>query len=410
MKHLVILMALLLGSSLGPFTGTAAADAARFFRHSMDPSDPPYRLESVNTQHIRINGTAVRNAEIVTRALLRPEPPGPDTVGRRYTARFYLTETDRRRGEPVGVRSEYESTFERNAQGGMHISDQYVMPVIRNFPVFPAGEVKPGDQWTYPAWEIHDFRQVWGAAGYLRFDFPVSYRYEGPVYQEGRLYDLVIAEYSIVYRNRSHPEAAHVFPVTITGHSEQRLYWDHHRGRLGGSEEEYWIRFHLSTGQSIEYEGYARTEVHDEIPLDRASALESIRKQLQVRKIPYATVQDTKDGIAITLEEIGFPPDSADLQPREEERLNRIADILQAYPGNAIMITGHTALAGTAEGRARLSLARARAVGEHLVRREVRPPEQVFYQGVGARHPAAENSTEEGRRKNRRVEITILDN
>ncbi|TVR65958.1 MAG: OmpA family protein [Spirochaetaceae bacterium] len=394
----------------------AAANPTRSFRHSMEASDRPYRLESVNTQTIRVDGRVARRAEIVTRALLEPKPPesgstspAPTThrtdeppLSRHYSARYYLTETDRRRGEPVGVRSVYESTFERSARGEMTIADRYVMPVIRNYPVFPEREVSPGDQWSHPAWEIHDFREVWGAEGYLRFDFPVSYRYEGPATWEGLEVDLIRVEYNIAHRTP--------YPGTITGHSQQRIYWNHQRGRLAGTEEEYWIRFHLSSGQQIEYEGYARTSVYDEQPLDREAALESIREQLREEEVPHVVVQDTKDGIVITLEEIGFPPDSAKLQPAEEDRLRRIATVLGNYPDNGIMVTGHTALAGTAEGRNRLSIARARAVGEYLLERGVRSAEQILYRGLGATEPVADNSTEEGRSRNRRVEITILDN
>ena len=53
---------------------------------------------------------------------------------------------------------------------------------------------------------------------------------------------------------------------------------------------------------------------------------------------------------------------------------------------------------------------RAAAVGEFLIDDEVREPERILYQGFGARRPVADNSTPEGMRKNRRVEITILEN
>jgi outer membrane protein OmpA-like peptidoglycan-associated protein len=49
-------------------------------------------------------------------------------------------------------------------------------------------------------------------------------------------------------------------------------------------------------------------------------------------------------------------------------------------------------------------------VGEYLFRNGVRARERMIVRGMGARDPVASNATESGMRKNRRVEITILEN
>ena len=56
-----------------------------------------------------------------------------------------------------------------------------------------------------------------------------------------------------------------------------------------------------------------------------------------------------------------------------------------------------------------ISRDRAGAVAEFLTLLNVRKPECIFTQGKGAEEPVASNSTEEGRARNRRVEITIMD-
>jgi outer membrane protein OmpA-like peptidoglycan-associated protein len=94
----------------------------------------------------------------------------------------------------------------------------------------------------------------------------------------------------------------------------------------------------------------------------------------------------------------------------EREKLRRIATILKKYPERDILITGHTALAGTQAGRQQLSEERAAAVGNFLIEEGVRNRERLLFRGMGARDPVADNSTEEGMRKNRRVEITIMEN
>jgi outer membrane protein OmpA-like peptidoglycan-associated protein len=87
----------------------------------------------------------------------------------------------------------------------------------------------------------------------------------------------------------------------------------------------------------------------------------------------------------------------------------RIAVILTKYPSRNILIGGHTALAGTGEGRLQVSTQRAQAVADFLVYLDSRGPDEITVQGYGAERPLADNSTAEGQALNRRVEITILD-
>jgi len=83
--------------------------------------------------------------------------------------------------------------------------------------------------------------------------------------------------------------------------------------------------------------------------------------------------------------------------------------ILKNYPNNDLLITGHTALAGTKESRAKLSKQRAESTADYLLKLGVKDSYHIFTQGLGAEQPIDTNSTEEGKRRNRRVEITILD-
>jgi len=110
------------------------------------------------------------------------------------------------------------------------------------------------------------------------------------------------------------------------------------------------------------------------------------------------------------MEDIQFHADTAIMLPGESEKLDRIAEILMRFPERDIMVSGHTALAGTPEGRMRLSTERAAVVAEYLIGLNVRTPDRIVVRGYGALRPLADNDTEEGMRRNRRVEITILEN
>lgn len=72
-----------------------------------------------------------------------------------------------------------------------------------------------------------------------------------------------------------------------------------------------------------------------------------------------------------------------------------------------IVLVGHTDDTGDSAANAKLSEARARSVAQ-LFREEGVPVEQLYYQGAGSSLPVADNRTEEGRAKNRRVEVIEL--
>jgi outer membrane protein OmpA-like peptidoglycan-associated protein len=144
--------------------------------------------------------------------------------------------------------------------------------------------------------------------------------------------------------------------------------------------------------------------------MDRSDLAEEMRDEIEKSQIADTEVRVTDEGVTVSLQNIQFLPDSAVLQTTEKKKLEVIAGVLSRYPEHDILVTGHTALAGTEAGRQQLSEERARAVGGYLLQLGVRSAEQIVTRGVGAREPIAENTTEEGRRKNRRVEITILEN
>jgi outer membrane protein OmpA-like peptidoglycan-associated protein len=116
--------------------------------------------------------------------------------------------------------------------------------------------------------------------------------------------------------------------------------------------------------------------------------------------------------VTITLENVNFPPNSDTLLPPEQDKLRRIAEILKKYPERDIAVTGFTARAQgyTEEDYQALSEKRARAAASFLLSQGARQADRITARGMGAGSPIGDNSTEAGRSKNRRVEITILEN
>lgn len=82
---------------------------------------------------------------------------------------------------------------------------------------------------------------------------------------------------------------------------------------------------------------------------------------------------------------------------------------IQSNPRKRVLIDGHTDTVGNTKSNLDLSLARAQAVRDWLVSASTFPVTHFSIQGMGDSVPLADNSTEEGRSKNRRVEITLIE-
>ena len=135
-----------------------------------------------------------------------------------------------------------------------------------------------------------------------------------------------------------------------------------------------------------------------------------VKLKLEERGIEGTSVKSEEEGVTITLENIEFLPDSPLLLESEKAKLLHIAEILKAYPERDILIAGHTARVGTEESCQVLSEERAKAVADFLLSLNVRDETGIVSRGFGSRKPIGDNSIEMGRRLNRRVEITILEN
>ena len=118
--------------------------------------------------------------------------------------------------------------------------------------------------------------------------------------------------------------------------------------------------------------------------------------------------QRTERGLVMTLGDILFSTGRADLTPGAYERMDRLAQFLQAHPARTVRIEGHTDNTGSDATNLRLSEARAQAVRDALSARGV-SPSRIVTQGMGEAQPVASNSNDAGRQQNRRVEIIISD-
>jgi outer membrane protein OmpA-like peptidoglycan-associated protein len=114
------------------------------------------------------------------------------------------------------------------------------------------------------------------------------------------------------------------------------------------------------------------------------------------------------EGIKLTIKDLRFVADSDELLPEENIRLEKIAEILQSIPDRFLLIEGHTASIGNPNGELNLSIERAKKITDELSQRGI-AADRFIYKGWGGTKPIGDNNTDEGRRMNRRVEITIME-
>jgi len=103
-----------------------------------------------------------------------------------------------------------------------------------------------------------------------------------------------------------------------------------------------------------------------------------------------------------------FDTGSANLQPASQDQLANMAAILKAYPGVKIRIGGYTDNTGDPAANLKLSQDRADNVMAELAKLGV-DPSRITAKGYGDANPIADNSSEEGRQKNRRISLRVTE-
>ena len=104
---------------------------------------------------------------------------------------------------------------------------------------------------------------------------------------------------------------------------------------------------------------------------------------------------------------INFETGMADIKPASQNIVAQIAEMLKANPGLKVSIEGHTDNTGTAAGNKTLSDARAKAVMKAVVSGGIEAG-RLSAKGWGQEKPVADNNTEDGKARNRRVEIVKM--
>jgi outer membrane protein OmpA-like peptidoglycan-associated protein len=144
----------------------------------------------------------------------------------------------------------------------------------------------------------------------------------------------------------------------------------------------------------------------DELRKARERELDRMKEALS----HIAETSRTPLGMIVSLGEdrFLFDFDKADLKPQNRELLSRIAGVLLASHGYKLYVYGHTDDVGTAEYNQDLSERRAKVVRDYLVEAGV-PKDIIESKGFGKTSPRVPAKSRDARKKNRRVEIGVVD-
>lgn len=297
--------------------------------------------------------------------------------------------------------------YSLDPSGMIFVKTATSLPVLRNAPYFPDRDLKIGDEWEFQATEVQDFFND----GILSY-FPIKVKYKFIGYENNKKVVKILYVYSINIINSS-AYKIHNRIIKAVGKNSTMMYFDVQAGyRLREEyEKSYAFLIYDDFGKQridqMQDKGVRVWKIIEK--MDKKSVEKDLKDNVRKEKLKDVEIEKDDKGVKITLENIQFDPDSSILREGEKKRLDKIAKILKKYKNKEILIKGHTTDRGTEEGRMLLSKERAKVVAEYLLKKNAIDSAKTSYHGVGDKEPIASNKLEDGMKKNRRVEIYILE-
>ncbi|WP_029410469.1 OmpA family protein [Treponema pedis] len=283
----------------------------------------------------------------------------------------------------------------------------YGYPVLRSFPVLPLKDfdlITVGEKWTGKSTIA-----VSPKADKKPVRIPVysEFEYKGKTVYNGENVYYVQAVFGMRYMQTD--ELGDSGMIRSEGGRKADIYYDENN-RLIFIREKIDEEFFYSDNTSIKHKGFLLHFYRHSGKIKGGAALQKAEAfpEKSLPKSENFDVAKTKRGTVLNLKNLNFIADKAELISGEEKKLMEIAEILKNSEADFFFVEGHTADIGKSEDEKKLSLERAKTITEILIKSGV-SPEKLIYGGAGGTKPIASNDTEEGRAKNRRVEITIME-
>ena len=343
-----------------------------------------------------------------------------------YSGDFYVSQDTVRAQKIVftGIHEAIPSRFIINEHGNMQMLEDNGYPSFRSFPSFPLDEVKFGQTWKGESVRAVD---PLNNGTITKIPMTILYKLIGEEIYKGEEVYRISAEWATRYgisywdydgdRNLKSAQGSHKATILVSKKTGSAIF-------ITDTVDEMFI---YADGNKVAYKGTIlqfteyppSVETEEIVPaLKRIGAVAKGNSDSEdsektdgidkiISKAGDVTFEETESGIMLSLHDLKFKADSSELLPGEEKRLDEIAGVLKLVPESMLLVEGHTADTGYAEGEMKLSKERALKIAEELSKRGINP-DKFICKGAGATKPVADNSTAEGKARNRRVEITIL--
>ena len=134
---------------------------------------------------------------------------------------------------------------------------------------------------------------------------------------------------------------------------------------------------------------------------------EEFRKVVELFNMSEAEVKKVGNKVLIRLISLNFEAGKSIIDPQYFSLLSKVEKAITIYKGSMVTVEGHTDSQGSDKKNLELSRERAEAVTKYILANIDIEPNKLLAVGKGETEPIANNETEEGRRKNRRIDIYI---
>ena len=352
------------------------------------------------------NGRYVGLVSKEVSAFIMPVFDGENYV---YEGHFFVNQETVKSMQTVGfgINDFVPSKFIIHDDGTFKMLEDHGYPTFRSFPTYPKEKVSVGQSWTAKAYRSIDPLQkgiLTTIPIYVQYTFKGEQNYKGhEVYCVSAMWATRYAMGTSCYDFDGDRDL-----IKASGSHKANILIDKHTGITLVINDSVDEKFVYADGKEVAFKGtismfteYPPTyEIEKLLPvIQRVAKLSDDEANIEV--------ENTAAGIKLTIPNLQFEPDSAMLVKGEYSRIDDIYEILKMVPQAQILIEGHTAKTGNDKGEMNLSVERAKSIAQELVKRGIKEG-RLICKGSGSTKPIADNSTAEGKKINRRVEITIL--
>lgn len=388
-----------------------------------------YMVERSNWSTYK-NGSYIGLTHRETRSQLRTGEQTP--AGIVFSGFFYrLQRTTRDQLQTaLPIDRDYAAKFTLSPKGSMRFTEDHGYPEYRDFPLLPEEPVKLGDRWIGTGVRCIDPRNT---GQVTELPIVVEYRFEGESVFQGERVWKIAAKFATRYpttipisrldRDLKNATGTHDVQILVSLETgalraitdrldETFTFMDNSTLRYRGSTAIYTSGTAVREGLAATLEQAASDLTSgNETRLPKKEQGGTTRRadgELKQSPEPGWVTEETDRGVRISIRNLQFSADSANLLDSEQPRLDAVAKALLALPGGQFLVEGHTAATGKPIGEMELSIQRAKKVIEELCRRGL-SAEQFIYRGFGGTVPLGDNATASGMALNRRVEITVME-